>query len=77
MNSSIFQQLQSQPDLIKFVRYNPMWYRFLTRDPQKIKDLPKEAKKFYGKTFTQQLEKFSDQIRIVDMMIQLAGAMKD
>lgn len=77
MNKSIFHQLQSHPDLIQFIRYNPKWYRYITRDPQKIHDLPMEAKKFYGKTFTQRLEKLSDQVRMVDMMLKLAGAMKD
>lgn len=77
MKMSVFYQLQSQPELIQFVRYNPKWYRYLMRDPEKVRDLPKEAKKFYGKTLSQRLEKFSDQVRMVDMMIKFAGAMKD
>ncbi|WP_099157970.1 YlbE-like family protein [Virgibacillus ndiopensis] len=77
MQSSSYHYLQSHPELANFVRYNPIWYRYITRDPNKIHELPREAKKFYGKTFPQQLEKISNQAQMIGMFIQLADEMKD
>lgn len=54
-----------------------MWYRYLSRDPDRVSELNKESKKFYGKTFPQQVEKVGNQVHMVNMLIQFAGAMKD
>ncbi|MFD1038757.1 YlbE-like family protein [Virgibacillus byunsanensis] len=77
MQQSIHDYLITRPDLQRFVRYNPVWYRYLTRDPAMIYKMEKEAKKFYGKTFPQKLGKISDQVQMVSMLVQFAGAMKD
>lgn len=77
MQTSTYQYLQQNPKLANFVRYNPMWYRYLSRDPDRVSELNKESKKFYGKTFPQQVEKVGNQVHMVNMLIQFAGAMKD
>jgi len=77
MNPSTYRYLSSQPELLKFVRYHPMWYRYLSRDPHRINELPKKAKTFYGYTFPQRLEKVNHQLKMAGMLIQLAEAMKD
>jgi len=74
---SIFQKLQTQPELIQFVRYHPIWYRYLMRDPSMIHELPKVAKKYYGKTIQQRIESFNHHLRMVDMFIQLTKGIKD
>lgn len=60
-----------------FVRYNPEWYRYLSRDPDRIDELEKAAKQFYGQTFPQRVEKLNNQVQMVGMLLQFAGAMKD
>ncbi|MGP4106869.1 YlbE-like family protein [Virgibacillus sp. L01] len=77
METSTYQYLQQNPKLANFVRYNPVWYRYLSRDPNRVRELNKESKKFYGKTFPQQVEKVGNQVQMVNMLIQFAGAMKD
>ncbi|MBP1950632.1 YlbE-like family protein [Virgibacillus litoralis] len=77
MQTSTHQYLQQNPKLANFVRYNPAWYRYLSRDPSRVKELEKESKKYYGKTLPQQVEKFGNQVKMVNMLIQFAGAMKD
>lgn len=77
MDPSCYHYLKSQPELLTFVRLNPIWYRHLTREPNRIHEIEKEARKFYGKTFPQKLERVSNQIQMVGMLIELAGAMKD
>ncbi|WP_106497732.1 YlbE-like family protein [Lentibacillus sp. Marseille-P4043] len=77
MQPICYQYLQSHPHIANFVRFNPSWYRYLTRDPNRITELPGAAKKYYGKTFPQQLEKISNQVQMAGMLVQFADAMKD
>ncbi|SET29888.1 YlbE-like protein [Oceanobacillus limi] len=77
MNSSCYNYLKSRPELLQFVRSNPMWYRYLTRDPNRIYEIEKEAKRFYGKTFPQQVEKINNGVQMVGMFLQFAETMKD
>lgn len=77
MQTETYDFLQRNPKLANFVRYNPVWYRNLTREPHRINELEYEAKKFYGKTFPQQIEKFGNHLQTVDLLIQFAGMMKD
>lgn len=77
MQESVYQYLHQNPKIANFVRYNPMWYRYLSRDPIRVNELEREAKKFYGKTFPQQVEKIGNQVQMANMLIQFAGAMKD
>jgi hypothetical protein len=69
--------VSNNPAIANFIRYNPIWYRYLSRDSNRINELEKEAKKFYGKTFPQKVEKLNSQMQMVNMLIQFAGAMKD
>lgn len=77
MESIHYDYLRARPELANFVRYNPVWYRYLSREPQRIYELEEEAKLFYGKTLPQRLEKLNSQVQMVNMLIQFAGAMKD
>ncbi|MRH42141.1 hypothetical protein GH741_05555 [Aquibacillus halophilus] len=77
MEPNLYQFLRSRPELLKFIRLNPQWYRELTRNPSRIQDLEKEANVFYGRTVPQRIEKISNQVQMVSMLIQMAGAMKD
>lgn len=77
MQQNVYDYLKSRPDLIMFVRYNPIWYRYLTRDPERVYELDQEAKLFYGKTLPQRLEKMNDHVQMIRMFITLTGVMKD
>ena len=77
MDVNCYQYLQKNPDLANFVRYNPIWYRYLSRDPNRMFELAEEAKFFYGKTLPQRLEKLNNQVQLVNMLVQFAGNMKD
>ncbi|WP_404452484.1 YlbE-like family protein [Virgibacillus necropolis] len=67
-----YHYLKSEPNLLRFVRHNPVWYRYLSRDPSRIMEIEKEAKKFYGKTWPQQFEKASNKLSMMKMLVQLA-----
>ncbi|WP_085992495.1 YlbE-like family protein [Oceanobacillus senegalensis] len=77
MEQSVYQYLYNRPDLVNFVRQHPIWYRYLTRDPNVLAEMEKEAKVFYGKTLPQKLERIGNNVQMLQMLIQFAGAMKD
>ncbi|MFD2043990.1 YlbE-like family protein [Ornithinibacillus salinisoli] len=77
MNKTCYDYLKSRPELLHFVRHNPIWYRYLSRDPSSLPEIEKEAKRFYGKTFPQQVEKINGHVQMVGMLLQFAETMKD
>lgn len=77
MDPFCYQILKSNPDLLRFVRFNPIWYRYLSRDPQYLLEIEKAAKQFYGKTLPQRLAKMGQQIEMASMLFQLAHHMKE
>ncbi|HLR62232.1 MAG TPA: YlbE-like family protein [Lentibacillus sp.] len=77
MQIQVYQYLKQYPELAHFVRLNPVWYRYLTREPQKVRELERASKAFYGKTFSQQIGKIGSHVQMVNTLINLAGAMKD
>ncbi|WP_156290447.1 YlbE-like family protein [Oceanobacillus salinisoli] len=77
MDPSVYQFLSNRPDLVNFIRYNPIWYRYLTRDPNSLREMEKEAKIFYGKTLPQRMERFGNNVQMLNMLAKFAGAMKD
>ncbi|WP_339282419.1 YlbE-like family protein [Oceanobacillus sp. FSL K6-3682] len=77
MDNEVITYLKQNPDIAEFVRYHPIWYRYLMRDPNRLTELKKEAKKFYGKTFPQKVNNFSNQLQMVRMFAEMAKSMKD
>jgi hypothetical protein len=77
MKREVYDYIKTRQDLVRFIRYNPEWYRYLARDPSKINECEMEAKRFYGKTFTQKLEKVNQNVQMVGMLLQFAEMMKD
>lgn len=77
MDPTVYQYVSKREELIRFIRLNPVWYRYLSRDPKLIAALEKEAKIFYGKTLPQRIEKINNNIQMLNMLAQFAGAMRD
>ncbi|GAE91763.1 hypothetical protein JCM21714_719 [Gracilibacillus boraciitolerans JCM 21714] len=50
MEPETYQVVQQREDLWRFIRNHPEWYRYLTRDPNRLKELELTSKQFYGKT---------------------------
>lgn len=77
MQPGVYQYLESREDLLKFMRMNPKWYRKITRDPSVLSQMEQESKYYFGKTTTQRIERFNNQLQMVQMLMQMAQAMKD
>lgn len=77
MNIICYQFLQRNPDVANFIRYHPIWYRYLSRDPQILYELVNESNVYYGKTLPQRIEKFNHQVQMIHTLMKFASAMKD
>jgi hypothetical protein len=77
MDEYTYSYLANNPSLLRFVRFNPIWYRYLAREPEMVERIEKEAKKFYGKTFPQRIERLNNHVQVMGMLMQFAEAMKD
>ncbi|QDP40069.1 YlbE-like family protein [Radiobacillus deserti] len=77
MQPSLYQYIQSNQEMVSYIREHPEWYRRLTRNPDSIQEMEQEMKVYYGRTVPQKMERFASQMQMVSMFIQLAGSMKD
>lgn len=71
MREEIRRKLIEQPELKEFLRYHPQWYRSLSRQPEKLGEMEKEANYFYGKTFPQRVEKMQNNVSMVMMLMEM------
>jgi hypothetical protein len=77
MEAKVYKYLLSRPDILHFVRMNPMWYRRLTRYPESMQMLESASKEFYGKTFYQKVGKVNDQINLLTMLMSMSEVLKE
>lgn len=77
MRREIQNFLGTRPDLITFVRENPVWYRLLTRNPEKIYEIEQQSKLFYGKTLPQRIDRLQRQMQLAQMLISIMYGMSN
>ncbi|WP_368654710.1 YlbE-like family protein [Ornithinibacillus sp. 4-3] len=77
MDRDSYIYLQNHPDLLQYIRLHPIWYRYLSRDPQSITQLEKDAKEFYGKTFPQRVKKIEEQIQLAHLFWELISTKEE
>lgn len=69
--------IYANPDLIKFLREQPIWYRKLGRNPNELQTFQISALHYYRKTIPHQVEKFSNSVQMASMMMSLFQAMNN
>ncbi|MHA6251404.1 YlbE-like family protein [Oceanobacillus sp. CAU 1775] len=78
MDATTLQFLSNNPKLLEFIRHEPYWYRYLSRDGLKrVNELEREAKVFYGKTLAQRMDRVNNQLEMASMLINMADLLKD
>ncbi|AZU61402.1 YlbE-like family protein [Neobacillus mesonae] len=77
MRREVFDYLERQKDLKRFVREQPLWYRKLSRNPYDLQSLEIASLHYYKKTIPHQVEKFSNSVQMASMMYSMFQTMKD
>lgn len=77
MRKELQRFLSVRPDLQHFIRLNPHWYRRLGRRPYDVKEMEEEAKRFYGKTLPQRVERLNQQLKMAKFMLGMLQYYKE
>ncbi|MDY0396279.1 YlbE-like family protein [Virgibacillus halophilus] len=77
MDQQLFTSIKSQPEYRQFLRMNPVWYRYLSRDPASFSTFKKESALFHGKTVGQRIERLQDTVNLANMLLQFTREMQD
>ncbi|WP_058307002.1 YlbE-like family protein [Gracilibacillus massiliensis] len=77
MEPETYRLIQQREDLWRFIRNNPEWYRYLTREPDRISELELKSKQYFGKTLPQRLEKTQQNIQMIRLLMEMAGSWND
>ncbi|MCT8139052.1 YlbE-like family protein [Anaerobacillus sp. CMMVII] len=75
MRQELHMYINQRPEIRQFVRHNPLWYRYLSRDPQSLSKLENEVKVYYGKTFPQKLDRFQSNLNMAMMLLEMVRGM--
>lgn len=76
MRGEVYQYIRSKPELHQFLRYHPRWYRTLSRNPNAVHDMEREAKLFYGKTFPQRMDRLQQNMGLAMAMFEMMKQFK-
>lgn len=71
MRQEVQLYLSQRPEMKQFVRNNPLWYRYLSRNPQSILQLEEQVKYYFGKTFPQKIDRFQSNLNMAMMLFNV------
>ncbi len=73
MNLDIQFKLKSNPNYIKYIRENSIWYKLLMRNPNLFNEFVKEVKEKYK---LRTVDKLNDAMNTIEMLQMLLSTMK-
>nr|WP_254112610.1 YlbE-like family protein [Bacillus pumilus] len=69
--------VMAEEERIKFIRQRPLWYRQLTRHPDKLSSFELDKMNFFEKTIPHRVSQLSNSVQMAEMMIQMFQAMRN
>ncbi|MGD6818425.1 YlbE-like family protein [Metabacillus sp. 84] len=76
MRKEVQDYIQSKPEIIKFLREQPQWYRKLSRNPQAQEEMNLAMMHYYQKTIPHKVAQFSNSLQMASMMLGMFQSMK-
>ncbi|WEG11688.1 YlbE-like family protein [Pullulanibacillus sp. KACC 23026] len=73
MRREVIYRLDQDPELKQFIRLHPIWYKKLARQPHLLSEMESQANDFYGKSFSKRIERISQGLGMINMMLELAS----
>lgn len=77
MREEVQAYLSTRPDLNFFIRNQPVWYRRLSREPYALKECELASKQFFGQTFPQKVDRFQNQLNMVNSMLAMMTQLRN
>ena len=75
MRKDVWDYINNNSQLKKFIREQPGWYRKLTRNPHQLELMEIAALNYYKRTLPHQVDKFSNGVQMASMMMSMFQAM--
>lgn len=75
MRADLYAYIKGKKELLQYIRFEPIWYKKLSRNPGSIKEFEKSALKFYKKTFPDRMDKLSNGVQFTSMMLSMIQSM--
>lgn len=76
MRRDVYDHIQANDDLKRFLREKPIWYRYLSRNPDQLENMHIDMLHFYKKTIPHKVSNFSQSLQFVSMMLGMMDAMR-
>ncbi len=77
MRKDIYEYIQKKKTLKSYLREQPIWYRTLTRNPEKLNDFELSSMHYYKQTIPHKVEKFQNSVQMASMMVHMFQTMKN
>ncbi|MBU8638447.1 YlbE-like family protein [Bacillus pumilus] len=77
MRKDVQEFVMAEEERIKFIRQRPLWYRQLTRHPDKLSSFELDKMNFFEKTIPHRVSQLSNSVQMAEMMIQMFQAMRN
>ena len=71
MRYEVYQEIQSDKDYMNYLRFKPVWYKRLMRNPDKISEFQTECKTFFRKTIPDRVNAISNGVQLAQMMMTM------
>ena len=71
MNLNLQYRIKSNPNYIRFLRENSLWYKYLNRSPNYFAQFENEMKVKYKLTSKDKLDRFSENMDRVSQLIDI------
>ncbi|WP_240375078.1 YlbE-like family protein [Bacillus piscicola] len=71
MEPQLGEWIHSSPEYKEFIRFHPVWYRLLNRNPELIEEFVEESRRYHGQTLPQRLERFKGNMDMALMLLSL------
>ena len=69
-----YESLIRKKDVIRFIRRNHELYRYLMREPDRVFEMERIAKEYFGKTITQRIDRVQQNIQMVQFLMQMVNS---
>jgi hypothetical protein len=73
MRREIYEMIQMNPELKRYLREQPIWYRTLARHPEKLEHMQIEMMNRYRKTIPHKVSELSQSLQLISMMLGMMG----
>lgn len=75
MRQDVYEFIESDQDLLAYLRQQPIWYHRLSRNPQDLRKMEAEAKYYFKKSIPDRVNQLSNGVQMASMVVSMLNTM--